>query len=203
MGSVLVAPGLQSAGSVVVAQGPSCSGARGIYLDQWSNPSPALAGGFFTTEPSGKSISLNSRWLLCWTVHAWTWFWTLVARQNHLACFKNGCLTPTPSISGFIGLKCLFGIGIFKHLPGVPVTIIVYKSAPKLVVWKHFLMPLNSVGQEIGQRRHDLSLLHGVGVLSWRLEICGCSHQRAWAGGISEVVNSHGWQLSLMCSQGW
>ena len=36
--SAIVACGLQSAGSVVVAHGPSCSAACGILLDQGSNP---------------------------------------------------------------------------------------------------------------------------------------------------------------------
>ena len=36
-GSVVVAPRLESAGSVVVAQGLSCSMACGIFLDQGSN----------------------------------------------------------------------------------------------------------------------------------------------------------------------
>ena len=38
VGSIVVAPGLQSTGSVVVAHGLSCSVARGIVLDQRSNP---------------------------------------------------------------------------------------------------------------------------------------------------------------------
>ena len=38
-----------------------CSMARGIFLDQGSNLSPALAGGFSTTEPPGKPrITLSS-----------------------------------------------------------------------------------------------------------------------------------------------
>ena len=39
-GSVVVARGLQSTGSVVVAHRLSCSTACGIFLDQGSNPSP-------------------------------------------------------------------------------------------------------------------------------------------------------------------
>ena len=39
-GSVAVARELQSAGSVVVAHGLSCSAACGIFLDQGSNPCP-------------------------------------------------------------------------------------------------------------------------------------------------------------------
>ena len=53
MGSVVVARGLYSAGSVVVVHGLSCSA--------WDLPgpglepvSPALAGGFLTTAPPGK-----------------------------------------------------------------------------------------------------------------------------------------------------
>ena len=45
--------GLQT--SVAVAFGLCCSTVCGIFPDQGSNPvSPALAGGFFTTEPPGK-----------------------------------------------------------------------------------------------------------------------------------------------------
>ena len=40
VGSVVVARGLQSAGSVVVAHELSCSAACGIFLDQGSNPCP-------------------------------------------------------------------------------------------------------------------------------------------------------------------
>ena len=50
-------PGLQSTGSIVVVHGLSYPMACGIFLDQISNPvSSALEGGFFTTEPSGKSL---------------------------------------------------------------------------------------------------------------------------------------------------
>ena len=58
--SAVAAPGLESTGSIVVGQGLSCSAACGIFLDQGTNLSllhlPALAGGFFTTEPPGKSL---------------------------------------------------------------------------------------------------------------------------------------------------
>ena len=40
-GSAVVARGLQSAGSAATAHGPSCSTARGILLDQGSNPHPS------------------------------------------------------------------------------------------------------------------------------------------------------------------
>ena len=40
--SVVVALGLQSAGSVAVVHGLSCSAARGIFPDQGSNPCPRL-----------------------------------------------------------------------------------------------------------------------------------------------------------------
>ena len=60
MGSVVVARGLQSAGSVVVAHRLSCSAARGITWDlpgQGLEPeSPALAGRFLTTAPPGKPL---------------------------------------------------------------------------------------------------------------------------------------------------
>ena len=56
-------------GSVVVARGLRCSAARGVFPDQELNvlagglntltgACPALAGGFFTVEPTGKSSSL-------------------------------------------------------------------------------------------------------------------------------------------------
>ena len=45
--------------SVVVVHGHRCPAACGIFPDQGSNPvSPALAGGFFTTGPPGKSTVL-------------------------------------------------------------------------------------------------------------------------------------------------
>ena len=53
--SVVVAPGLESAGSVVAAHGLSCPMARGIFPDQVQPESPALAGWFFTIELPGKS----------------------------------------------------------------------------------------------------------------------------------------------------
>ena len=52
--SLLVGYGLWSTGSVVVVHGLSCSEAHEIFLG-WGEPmSPALASGFFTTEPPGK-----------------------------------------------------------------------------------------------------------------------------------------------------
>ena len=49
--SVVAAPGLSYAGSAIVAQGFSCSTACGSGIKPMS---PALSGGFLTTEPSGK-----------------------------------------------------------------------------------------------------------------------------------------------------
>ena len=55
LGFIVAVPRLQSTSSIAVAQGLSCFGACGIFLDQRSNSlSLALAGGFFTTEPPGK-----------------------------------------------------------------------------------------------------------------------------------------------------
>ena len=51
---VLAAPGLGNTGLIAVAHGLSCSAVCGVFLDQGSNPSPALAGGFFTTESPGE-----------------------------------------------------------------------------------------------------------------------------------------------------
>ena len=51
--SVAVAPRLQSTGSVVVGFKLSCSAAWGIFPDKESS---LCSGGFFTTEPPGKSV---------------------------------------------------------------------------------------------------------------------------------------------------
>ena len=55
LGPIVVARGLQSTGSVVVAHEFGCSMACGIFPDQGSNPlSPALAGRLPTTAPPGE-----------------------------------------------------------------------------------------------------------------------------------------------------
>ena len=55
--STVVACGLQSTGPGAVVQGLSCSAvACGIFPDQKEPGSPALAGGFLTTGPPGKSL---------------------------------------------------------------------------------------------------------------------------------------------------
>ena len=54
---LLRSTGSRRAGSVIVAHGPSCSAARGIFPGQGSNLSPALAGRFSTTAPPGKPYS--------------------------------------------------------------------------------------------------------------------------------------------------
>ena len=56
--SLIAEHGLWSTGSVAVVHRFSCSMACGIFPDQGSNPSvsPALVGGFFTTEPPGKPL---------------------------------------------------------------------------------------------------------------------------------------------------
>ena len=52
---LLRSTGSRRAGSVVVAHGPSCSAACGIFPDHGLEPvSPALAGRFSTTAPPGK-----------------------------------------------------------------------------------------------------------------------------------------------------
>ena len=53
-GSVVVGCRLYSTGSVVGAHRLSCSAACGIFPDQGWNPSPALIGKLFTTEPQGS-----------------------------------------------------------------------------------------------------------------------------------------------------
>ena len=52
---LLQSTGSSRAGSVIVAQGPSCSVAFGILPDQGSNPCP-LAGRLSTTAPPGKPV---------------------------------------------------------------------------------------------------------------------------------------------------
>ena len=68
---LLRSTGSRRAGSVIVAHGPSCSAACGIFPDRGSNPCPlhsqadsqplrhqgSLAGGFLTTAPPGQSRS--------------------------------------------------------------------------------------------------------------------------------------------------
>ena len=52
---LLRSTGSRRAGSVVVAHGPSCSTACGIFPDRGSNPCPpALAGGFLTLRHQGS-----------------------------------------------------------------------------------------------------------------------------------------------------
>ena len=52
---LLRSTGSRRAGSAIMAHGPSCSAACGIFPDQGSNPCPpALAGRFSTTAPPGK-----------------------------------------------------------------------------------------------------------------------------------------------------
>ena len=56
---LLWSTGSRRAGSVVVAHGPSCSVACGIFPDQGLEPvSPALAGRFSTTAPPGKPMMI-------------------------------------------------------------------------------------------------------------------------------------------------
>ena len=52
--SLVAEPGLWETDSIVVVHGLTCALARGIFPNQEANSSPALAGGFFTTEPSAK-----------------------------------------------------------------------------------------------------------------------------------------------------
>ena len=63
VGSVVVAPGLKSAGSAVTVHRLSLSAAWGAGCGEGLLPgpeikpmSPALAGGFFTPEPPGKPV---------------------------------------------------------------------------------------------------------------------------------------------------
>ena len=57
--SSIVAPSLQSTGSIVAAQGLSCSEAMWDLPASGIEPaSRALAGGFFTAEPPGKPVHL-------------------------------------------------------------------------------------------------------------------------------------------------
>ena len=63
---LLRSTGSRRAGSAIVAHGPSRSAACGIFPDQGSNPSPALAGRFSTTAPPGKPCHfLYEKFLSC------------------------------------------------------------------------------------------------------------------------------------------
>ena len=65
MASLVAEHRLQSVGSVVVAHGLTGSAACGIFPEQGSNPtSPASAGRFLSTVPSGKSriVFLTRPW---------------------------------------------------------------------------------------------------------------------------------------------
>ena len=59
VGSVAVAPRLQSSGSAAVVHGLSCPAHVGSSRPGITPVSPALAGGFFTTEPPRKPTSLK------------------------------------------------------------------------------------------------------------------------------------------------
>ena len=54
MGSIVAGPRLWSMSSVVVVHGLSCSEICGLPGSGIESMSPALAGGFFTTEAPGK-----------------------------------------------------------------------------------------------------------------------------------------------------
>ena len=71
--SVIAAPRVYSVGSVALEHEPSCSAACGIFPDQGSM-SPALAGGFLTSEPPGKSCLLHRglcRDFVFWEIPIW------------------------------------------------------------------------------------------------------------------------------------
>ena len=55
----VVAPGLWSTGSIVVAHGLSCSVTCGISQTREESVSPALTSGFLTTEPPEKPHTLK------------------------------------------------------------------------------------------------------------------------------------------------
>ena len=64
--SVAVAPGLSSAGSVVAVHGIGCSTARGIFLDQESNPCLLHWQADSSTGPPEKPVLCNFK---CSNVH--------------------------------------------------------------------------------------------------------------------------------------
>ena len=72
--SVVLSLGLQSTGSAVAVHRLSCSMACGVFLDQGLNVSPALAGRFLSTAPSGKS---RRGFLICADV-----FWSKIVRES-------------------------------------------------------------------------------------------------------------------------
>ena len=60
VGSVVMAPSLQSTGSIIVAYGLSCSAACGIFLDQEQNPCLLHWQTDSSSEPSGKPYTAHS-----------------------------------------------------------------------------------------------------------------------------------------------
>ena len=87
----------------------SCSAACGIFLDQGSNPvSPALAGGFLTTAPPGKSLTITFPWMTKSTNldvrHCWIkiclqlpWYIHLEVTTEYFSRFQGpALLNPSP-----------------------------------------------------------------------------------------------------------
>ena len=102
---------LERTGLVVVANRLSCSVSCGISLDQGSNPSPALAGRFFTTEPAGQpqdvvlvnGYFLLSVWKMCSLFKESTETYLLILCGYIVIC-RNADL----------GLMCLY-VALWQH----------------------------------------------------------------------------------------
>ena len=78
---------LQSSGSAVVAYGLSCSVAYGIFQEPGIKlVFPALAGGFFTTEPPGKVKEAQSCLTLCDPVDCSLRPWDSLGKNTGVGC---------------------------------------------------------------------------------------------------------------------
>ena len=91
--SVVVAPGLWSAGSVVVVQGLSCSATCGIFLDQGSNPRPLHCKGILNcwTTKEASFTEIFSVQFSCSVVSD-------SLRPHELQHARPSCPSPTPGV---------------------------------------------------------------------------------------------------------
>ena len=91
--------GFSSCGSLVVVLSRSCSSACGIFLGQGLNPSPLLAGRFFTSEPPRKPYRVLFNYRFCfassdWSVSSWFNFGGVYVSRNLSISFRLSNLLP-------------------------------------------------------------------------------------------------------------
>ena len=80
--SAVMAPGLESSGTAIVERGFSCPGVWNLPRLGTEPVSPALAGGFFTTEPPGRRQWHPTPGLLPGKSHGW---------RSLVGCSPWGC----------------------------------------------------------------------------------------------------------------